>query len=72
MRKYKTRSGKVQCMPSIKQLEKASASGTEGYCLAYGRKAYGVEPDAVRYTCKHCGKAKVYGADELALRGICY
>jgi len=39
-----------------------------GFCIACGADAYGVEPDARRYTCEACGEKAVYGAEELALR----
>ena len=38
-----------------------------GFCIACGDEAYGVEPDARQYTCESCGKATVYGAEELLL-----
>lgn len=38
-----------------------------GICLACGEDAEGVEPDAERYTCEHCGKKWVYGADQLLI-----
>jgi hypothetical protein len=36
-----------------------------GFCIACGEEAEGCEPDAREYTCEHCGKDKVYGAEEL-------
>ncbi len=41
----------------------------EGFCTACGEEAYGVEPDARKYTCESCGAAKVYGAEELLMMG---
>jgi len=41
-----------------------------GFCLACGEEAYNVEFDARRYTCESCGKAQVYGAEELLLMGV--
>jgi hypothetical protein len=41
-----------------------------GFCLACGAEAYCVEPDARKYECESCGEHKVYGAEELLLRGI--
>lgn len=40
---------------------------SRGFCLACGAEAYGVEPDARGYECEACGKAKVYGAEELLI-----
>jgi predicted RNA-binding Zn-ribbon protein involved in translation (DUF1610 family) len=70
MKPYKNRAGETLYKPSLKQLEKASYDGTVGYCLACGRKAHGVEPDARKYECDECGAFKVYGAEELLLMGI--
>ena len=38
-----------------------------GFCIACGKCADGVEPDARRYECAHCGKHAVYGAEELLI-----
>lgn len=38
-----------------------------GFCIACGEDAEGCEPDAREYECEHCGKHKVYGAEELAI-----
>jgi len=40
-----------------------------GYCLKCEAEAYGIEPDARRYTCEECGKPAVYGAEELLMMG---
>ena len=39
----------------------------EGVCLACGETAYGVEPNARRYTCEECNEKAVYGAEELLI-----
>ena len=39
--------------------------GSNGFCLACGEDADGVEPDAQCYDCESCGEAAVCGADEL-------
>lgn len=41
-----------------------------GFCVACGAEHYEVEPDARRYECDECGKAKVYGAQEILLMTI--
>lgn len=41
----------------------------EGFCLACGETAYGVEPDARNYECESCGEEKVFGAEELLISG---
>ena len=71
MKQYKTRAGVVQWMPSIEELEDMD-SHNEGFCLHCGDTVPEVEPDARKYTCECCGKAKVYGASELALINLCY
>jgi len=38
-----------------------------GFCIRCGADAYGVEPDARRYTCESCDEPGVYGAQELLL-----
>jgi len=38
-----------------------------GFCTACGAEAYGVEPDARRYTCDECSELAVYGAEELLI-----
>ena len=42
---------------------------TQGFCIACGEDAYGVEPDARRYECESCGENKVYGLEEIVMRG---
>lgn len=41
----------------------------EGFCLACGEEAYGIEPDAERYECECCEKRAVYGAEQLLIMG---
>ena len=43
--------------------------GTLGYCDFCGEPAFGVEPDARKYTCEVCSMAMVYGLEELAIMG---
>jgi hypothetical protein len=38
-----------------------------GFCVSCGEDAEGVEPDARRYKCEHCGKRAVYGAEEILM-----
>ena len=40
-----------------------------GWCINCGTEQAECEPDAVAYTCDDCGKPKVYGEQELLLRG---
>lgn len=42
--------------------------GTNGGCIACGKVIEGgIEPDARKYECEHCGKNKVYGLEELVI-----
>lgn len=71
--KYKTRSGQTLFKPSFQHLEHlAQSDSNEGFCLACGEDAQGVEPDARRYTCDSCGEPRVFGASELVLMGLFY
>ena len=67
-----TREDIKQMRTMIKVDEDAFRSHCEeygGWCLACGLEAYGVEPDARRYTCEGCGEPAVYGADEALIMG---
>jgi len=60
----KTRKAKV----TIEQvLAAAEADDNLGFCLGCGAEAHNVEPDARRLTCESCGKAMVYGSEEILL-----
>ena len=48
-------------------IEAIEANESLGFCTACGEDAYGVEPDARKYTCDVCGLQTVYGAEELLL-----
>lgn len=66
---YKAKNGAMQWKPSLSWAEK-SAAQSEGFCLACGEVAEGVEPDGRKYECEFCGAAKVYGGEELAMMGL--
>jgi len=71
MKAYVTKSGAKQYKPSLASLNRIiNGDNSTGYCLACGKSAGGVEPDARKYECKCCGAAKVYGAEELVLMGL--
>ncbi len=69
---YKAKSGDTRYKPvlSSEEMDEVVSAGNMGWCLACGTEAYGVEPDARRYTCEDCGEAKVYGFEELLLMGL--
>jgi hypothetical protein len=48
-------------------MEACEADDHLGFCIRCGDDAYGVEPDARRYTCESCDEPGVYGAEELLL-----
>lgn len=50
-----------------KALKAAKADASIGFCIACGKKASGVEPDARKYPCAGCGKNAVYGAEEIVM-----
>lgn len=41
-----------------------------GFCLACGNEQEGVEPDGRKYICEACKQPKVYGLEELSVRGL--
>ena len=70
---YTAKSGAIQWKPSVAWIESVRCNDEyEGFCLACGSTQHGVEPDGRRYRCENCGAYKVYGAEELALMGLCF
>lgn len=71
MKSYMTKAGVKQYKPAFSSLQRiVEHESSDGYCLACGAKAHGVEPDARKYVCESCSAAKVYGAEELILMGL--
>lgn len=68
-RAYKTKSGDWQIKPMSDLLGDLDEENL-GFCLNCGAQDQTAEPDAVRSVCEDCGAPKVFGAAELALRGI--
>jgi len=68
---YLAKSGKTQYRPSV-AYGMALMHDDCGFCLACGNDQHGVEPDARQYACDNCGESKVYGIEELALRGLLF
>lgn len=54
---------------TLEQIQEAD-DNQEGFCIECGAAREGCEPDARRYACDDCGKASVYGAQELVLMGL--
>lgn len=69
IRSYLNRKGKQRFAPLPHYAEELDAESC-GFCICCGNSADCVEPDAVRYTCEHCGQNGVYGIEELALLGV--
>ena len=68
---YRAKNGRLQFKPSDALLiEITEGDNSTGFCLACGETVDGVEPDAARYTCPHCDAAKVFGAEDLLVRGL--
>jgi hypothetical protein len=66
---YRARSGQQRYRPIITERD-LYGDECKGFCLGCGKGASGVEPDARRYVCDHCGAEKVYGLEELVLMGL--
>ena len=47
----------------------ACDNDNEGLCVFCGEPAYGVEPDACKYSCESCEKNGVYGMQEVLMMG---
>lgn len=53
----------------LEQIEEAIHEGGIGFCINCGESCEGVEPDAWEYWCEACETYKVYGAEEILIRG---
>lgn len=68
---YTTKTGIQLFRPVMNEADYASESEDGGgFCLSCGDYCDGVEPDARRYTCEGCGEPRVYGLEELLMRGL--
>ena len=65
----KTKSGKTYYLPSIELVQEMDDEN-EGLCIACGEREHGIEPDSGPCECPSCGENKLFGAAELALRGL--
>lgn len=71
MLEYRARNGETLVMPTLGvEIDEGDFDDNIGWCLACGELQEGCEPDARKYTCEGCGRAKVYGLAELALMGL--
>ena len=71
VQQYRAKNGRLQFKPSDALLiEIIEGDNSAGFCLACGETVDGVEPDAAGYTCPHCDAAKVFGAEDLLVRGL--
>jgi hypothetical protein len=72
-KQYRAKNGRLQYKPSDAWLTYVIESGDPmGFCLACAEEVDGVEPDAEGEHCPSCYEPKVYGAEDLLLRGLCY
>jgi hypothetical protein len=72
-KQYLAKSGRIQYKPSDAWLTHVIETGEQmGFCLACAEEVDGVEPDAEGEHCPSCYEPKVFGAEELMLRGLCY
>jgi predicted RNA-binding Zn-ribbon protein involved in translation (DUF1610 family) len=54
--------------PTWQQVEaQLESDDCEGFCLSCGAEAFGIEPDATKYTCEHCGEKEVYGTGSILI-----
>lgn len=68
---YTTKKGLQLFRPVMKERDYSRESENGGgFCLACGGFCDGVEPDARKYTCEGCGEPRVYGLEELLMRGL--
>ena len=71
IKQYRAKNGHLQYKPSDAALiEIMEGDNSTGFCLACGDWVDGIEPDAEREDCPHCAAAKVYGAENLMIRGL--
>ena len=71
MKAYTTKAGATQFKASRASVESCiTGDNNKGWCLACGKSQHGVEPDARKYVCEHCGAPKVYGGEELLMMGL--
>ena len=71
IKQYRAKNGHLQYKPSDAALiEIMEGDNLTGFCLACGEWVDGIEPDTEREDCPHCGAAKVYGAENLMIRGL--
>jgi predicted RNA-binding Zn-ribbon protein involved in translation (DUF1610 family) len=68
---YRAKNGNLQYKPSDAWLtDVIESDNVTGFCLACGESVDGIEPDAEHNDCPHCGAAKVFGAENLMVRGL--
>ena len=70
---YRAKNGHIQYKPSDDWLMYVTeGDNATGFCLACGDEVDGIEPDAEHDTCPHCYASKVFGAENLLIRGLYY
>lgn len=72
-KQYRAKNGHLQFKPSDRALmEIIEGDNATGFCLECGEWVDFIEPDTEQAACPHCHAAKVYGAENLFLRGLYY
>jgi hypothetical protein len=70
---YRAKNGHIQYKPSDDWLTHIiEGDNTTGFCLSCGDEVDGIEPDAEHDACPHCYASKVFGAENLMIRGLYY
>lgn len=70
-KQYRAKNGHLQYKPSdVALIEIIDGDNNQGFCLSCGNWVEYVEPDVERGHCPHCSDDKVFGAENLLIRGL--
>jgi hypothetical protein len=72
-KQYRAKNGALQYKPADDWLIHITETDNDtGFCLSCGEEVDGIEPDAEHDPCPHCFASKVFGAENLLIRGLYY
>jgi predicted RNA-binding Zn-ribbon protein involved in translation (DUF1610 family) len=72
-KQYRAKNGALQYKPADDWLiHITETDNSTGFCLSCGEEVDGIEPDAEHDPCPQCHASKVFGAENLLLRGLYY